>query len=77
MAQTRTGRPVTAFQRPSLQCNEGKSGWNREAKLSPQSLANAVDTALAAPKPAAARIDLTGIETTARLILAMVEGKRG
>ncbi|MFO1170472.1 MAG: glycosyltransferase [Hyphomicrobiaceae bacterium] len=48
-----------------------------EAKLSPQSLANAVDTALAAPKPAAARIDLTGIETTARLILAMLEGKRG
>lgn len=48
-----------------------------EATLSPQSLARAVDTAIAAPKPAAARIDLTGIETTARLILAMLEAKRG
>jgi predicted glycosyltransferase len=48
-----------------------------EAALSPRTLAEAVDRALAAPKPPAAAIDLSGVETTARLILAMLRAKRG
>lgn len=48
-----------------------------EAALSPATLAAAVNAALAGPKPATATIDLTGIETTARLILAMLPAKRG
>lgn len=48
-----------------------------EAALAPATLAAAVDAALAAPKPAKAEIDLTGIETTARLVLAMLERTRG
>lgn len=48
-----------------------------EAMLSPKRLAEAIDQALAAAKPPAATIDLSGVETTARLILAMLSAKRG
>ncbi len=49
-----------------------------ERALSPENLAQAVDAALAAPLPAeTGGIDLSGVETTARLILAMIAGKRG
>ena len=49
-----------------------------ERALSPRTLAEAVDAAIAAPPPAdAGGIDLSGVETTARMILAMIAGKRG
>ena len=49
-----------------------------EATLAPKTLAQAVDAALAAPPPAeTGGIDLSGVETTARLILAMIATKRG
>lgn len=44
-----------------------------ERSLTPETLAQAVDAALAAPPPAEeCGIDLSGVETTARLILAMI-----
>ncbi len=49
-----------------------------ERALSPETLARAVDAALAAPPPAeSGGIDLSGVETTARLILAMIARRRG
>lgn len=49
-----------------------------ERALSPESLGEAVNATLGAPPPAEiAGIDLTGVETTARLILAMIGSKRG
>lgn len=49
-----------------------------ESKLTPATLAKAVDDALSGSPPAAVSgIDLSGVETTARLILAMIAGKRG
>jgi predicted glycosyltransferase len=49
-----------------------------ENALSPATLAEAADAAIAAPPPAdMGGIDLTGVETTARMILDMIAGKRG
>jgi predicted glycosyltransferase len=49
-----------------------------EASLSPMTLAAATDAGLAAPPPAkAGSLDLSGVETTARLVLDMINGKRG
>ncbi|MEZ5926138.1 MAG: glycosyltransferase [Hyphomicrobiaceae bacterium] len=49
-----------------------------ETTLTHRTLARSIDEALAGPPPPAADgIDLSGAETTARLILAMIETKRG
>jgi predicted glycosyltransferase len=47
-----------------------------ESTVSPESLARAIDRAMASPAPGPARLKLDGAESTAALLLAALSAKR-